>query len=170
MMVFSGNTRILLLPLLSLFLSLLMNKAQSFNMPGELSLPSSRFVMRYPNTQLEGGPTSKGGDTKNDNSMNEVIARRLIVSGNVNGGYIRTCIMNEAGRFRRLVGTMSPPDENSDSAEIYVEGKRGNVEGFIRWCNRGTKNVGLSQTLVVKEDTEETPVGLYDAFYVKVRE
>lgn len=116
MMVFSGNTRILLLPLLSLFLflSLLMNKAQSFNMPGELSLPSSRFVMRYPNTQLEGGPTSKGGDTKNDNSMNEVIARRLIVSGNVNGGYIRTCIMNEVRN-----PLSSPP---SSSTWIYWSG------------------------------------------------
>lgn len=29
----------------------------------------------------------------------------------------------QAGRFRRLIGTMSPPDD-SDEAEIYVEVRR----------------------------------------------
>ena len=50
----------------------------------------------------------------------EIIGRRIIVAGDVNGGYLRTCISNEAGKFRRLLGTMSPPDDG-DEAEIYVE-------------------------------------------------
>jgi len=80
----------------------------------------------------------------------EVIARRIIVTGDVQGGYYRSCVLNEVGwnpihvphcphcerrfcfshilytlflqasRFRRLVGTMSPPDDTSE-AEIYVE-------------------------------------------------
>ena len=108
----------------------------------------------------------------------------------------------KASRFRRLIGTMSPP-EDSDKAEIYVEvrdekkyytcallpfrihissiphvcvldpfwcsqqGKRKNVEGFIRWCSKGSKNVGLSQAFEVVEVTDEIPTGLYDDFYVK---
>ena len=51
---------------------------------------------------------------------NEIVGKRIIVTGDVNGGYLRTCISNEAGRFRRLLGTMSPPDDGGE-AEIYVE-------------------------------------------------
>lgn len=61
---------------------------------------------------------------------------------------------------------MSPPDD-SDTAEIYVEGTRKMVEGFIRWCQKG--NVGLSQMVGVEEVKEEEPTGLYDGFYVKTK-
>ena len=62
---------------------------------------------------------------------------------------------------------MSPPDDSSDSAEIYVEGKRKLVDGFVRWCQRGNKNVGLNQITVVQDIIDEIPVGIYDDFYVK---
>mmetsp|Transcript_4640 Transcript_4640/g.6033 ORF Transcript_4640/g.6033 Transcript_4640/m.6033 type:complete len:156 (-) Transcript_4640:228-695(-) len=101
-------------------------------------------------------------------SVNDIIGRRIIVKGDVNGGYIRTCVQNEASRFRKLIGTMSPP-EDTDTAEIYVEGKRKMVEGFIRWCAKGSKNVGLSQTLEVVEVIDEDATGLYDDFYVKTK-
>lgn len=61
---------------------------------------------------------------------------------------------------------MTPPDE-SDNAEIYVEGKRKSVESFIRWCTRGNKNVGLNQITRVKEVIDEVPEGLFEDFYVK---
>ena len=61
---------------------------------------------------------------------------------------------------------MTPPDD-TDKAEIYVEGKRKMVEGFVRWCQRG--NVGLSQTSTVVELQDEEPTGLYDGFYVKTK-
>lgn len=101
-----------------------------------------------------------------ENLDNELVARRIIVSGDVHGGYYRSCVLNEAGRFRRLVGTMSLPD-GSDTAEIYVEGKRTMVDGFERWCRRG--NVGLSQVTSIKDVIEEEPTGLYEAFYVQTR-
>ena len=41
------------------------------------------------------------------------------------------------------------------------------VEGFIRYCDKGSKKVGLSQKLAVKEVQEEIPTGLYDGFYAK---
>lgn len=102
-----------------------------------------------------------------DNDPNEIIARRIIVEGDVQGGYYRSCVRNEAGRFRRLSGTMTPPDD-SKKAEIYVEGKRKMMEGFLRWCNKA--DVGLSQRISVSEVREEDPTGLYDDFYVKIQE
>lgn len=60
---------------------------------------------------------------------------------------------------------MSPPDDSKE-AEIYVEGKRKMVEGFVRWCRKS--DVGLSQVIQVTEVLDEDPTGLYDDFYVKV--
>jgi acylphosphatase len=62
---------------------------------------------------------------------------------------------------------MTPPDD-TDEAEIYVEGKRKMVEGFVRWCKKS--DVGLSQVVQVKEVLDEEPTGLYDGFYCKVRD
>lgn len=61
---------------------------------------------------------------------------------------------------------MTPPDE-TDEAEIYVEGKRRQVDGFVRWCKKG--DPGLSQVVKVLDVIEEEPTGLYDGFYCKVR-
>lgn len=98
---------------------------------------------------------------------NELITANIKVSGDV-GGYYRVCVLNEAGKFRRLVGTMSNPDDTND-AEIYVEGKRKMVEGFIRWCKR-SNNVGLSQRVKVNEVViGDEPLGLYDEFYCKTK-
>jgi len=62
---------------------------------------------------------------------------------------------------------MSPPDD-TDLAEIYIEGKKKMVDGFVRWCQRG--KIGLSQKMTVENIAEEEPTGLYDDFYVKVKE
>lgn len=99
----------------------------------------------------------------------EVIGKTIKVKGDVNGGYVRTCIKNEASKFRRLIGTMSPPSDD-DTATIYVEGKRKMVDGFVRWCQKGSAKVGLSQKLELVETTDEVPTGLYDGFYVKMEE
>lgn len=56
-----------------------------------------------------------------DSDPQELIARRIVVTGAVSGGYYRSCVKNEGSRFRKLVGTMTPPEENSQRAEIYVE-------------------------------------------------
>lgn len=64
---------------------------------------------------------------------------------------------------------MSPPDDSTDTAEIYVEGKKKLVDGFVRWCQRGTKNVGLNQITTVSEIIDASPVGLYDEFYVQTQ-
>ena len=63
---------------------------------------------------------------------------------------------------------MSNPDD-SDEAEIYVEGKRHHVEGFLRWCKKADKKIGLSQVVSVVKVVEEEPTGFYDSFYCKVK-
>jgi acylphosphatase len=62
---------------------------------------------------------------------------------------------------------MSPPEEGVERAEIYVEGSRKMVDGFIRWCQKG--DVGLSQFTAVAEILEEEPTGMYETFYVKTK-
>ena len=41
------------------------------------------------------------------------------------------------------------------------------VDGFIRWCKKGS--VGLSQVVGVEEVIDEEVTGLYDGFYVKTK-
>lgn len=116
-------------------------------------------------TSINGSDDKNQSYDKNDKS-DEIVARRIIVKGDVQGGYYRSCVLNEAGKFRRLVGTMSPIDASTDEAEIYVEGKLRMVEGFIRWCQRS--NVGLNQIISVKDVYVEEPTGMYDDFYAPV--
>jgi hypothetical protein len=73
-----------------------------------------RISSAYSTTSLYA--TSDGGA-----DQAELIARRIVVVGDVNGGYYRSCVKNEGSRFRNLVGTMTPPDDNDSRAEIYVE-------------------------------------------------
>ena len=53
---------------------------------------------------------------------------------------------------------------------LSVQGKRKMVDGFVRWCAKGTQKIGLSQTLELVEAIDEVPTGLYDGFYVKMPE
>lgn len=62
---------------------------------------------------------------------------------------------------------MTPPEHDPNEAEIYVEGKKKMVDGFVRWCEKA--DVGLNQVTKVKEVLEEEPTGLYDQFYVKTK-
>jgi len=129
---------------------------------------------RYPSSSLSSQQQQQVFDFRvsaesgtGETDPKEIIARRIIVEGDVEGGYYRSCVRNEASRFRSLSGTMTPPDD-SRRAEIYVEGKRNMVESFCRWCKRS--DVGLSVMITVSEVLEEDATGLYDDFYVKMLE
>lgn len=112
-------------------------------------------------------PKAESNDNDDNDDEEDLVAKRIVVKGDVQGGYVRACVLNEAGRFRRLVGTMTDPDPSSDTAEIYIEGKGKLVDGFVRWCQRG--KVGLSQTLTVLDIVDEEPTGLYESFYCKTK-
>lgn len=106
-------------------------------------------------------------DAPAETDDNEFVAKRIIVEGDVHG-YYRSCVRNEASRFRSLVGSMTDPDDTSPRAEIYVEGKRKMVDSFLRWVHRENA-VGLSQVVEVLEVIEEEPTGLYESFFVKTK-
>mmetsp|Transcript_24505 Transcript_24505/g.37120 ORF Transcript_24505/g.37120 Transcript_24505/m.37120 type:complete len:158 (-) Transcript_24505:243-716(-) len=148
------NTITAVFPLLLILLSIASSTfGFTANNPSQknqrLTPPSARYAAA--------SSTEGGGDPS------EVIARKITVCGDVDGGYYRSCVKNEGSRFRKLSGTMSPPDD-SKKAEILVEGRRKMVDGFVRWCERG--NVGLSQRITVESVKVEDPTGLYDDFYV----
>lgn len=104
-----------------------------------------------------------------EGNPDEMIAAKIKVSGDVHGGYYRSCVTNEAGKFRRLVGRMTDPDD-SKTAEIYVEGKRKMVEGFVRWCEKADKKIAMNQKITVDEISyDEEPTGLYEGFYCKTK-
>mmetsp|Transcript_12650 Transcript_12650/g.18452 ORF Transcript_12650/g.18452 Transcript_12650/m.18452 type:complete len:164 (+) Transcript_12650:126-617(+) len=147
---------------LMLLMSLLIPSSVAFSPSTTRSLSSASLRdTTTTSTSIRAAEDSSPEDPK------DVIGKTIQIKGDVNGGYVRTCIRNEASQFRRLIGTMSPPSDD-DTATIYVEGKRKMVDGFVRWCQKGTAKVGLSQTLEVVSATEEVPTGLYDGFYVKM--
>lgn len=124
------------------------------------SVPRARSVTSkaIPLFMAEGDGEAKDPD--------ELITASIKVKGDV-GGYYRACVLNEAGKFRRLTGTMTPMDDTNE-AEIYVEGKRKKVEGFVRWVKRG--KIGLSQKTEVTDVTiSDEPLGIYDDFYCKTQ-
>eukprot|EP00588_Corethron_pennatum_P017021 CAMPEP_0194307522 /NCGR_PEP_ID=MMETSP0171-20130528/4428_1 /TAXON_ID=218684 /ORGANISM="Corethron pennatum, Strain L29A3" /LENGTH=156 /DNA_ID=CAMNT_0039059645 /DNA_START=110 /DNA_END=580 /DNA_ORIENTATION=+ len=95
----------------------------------------------------------------------DFVSLRMVVGGDL-GGYSRSCIRNEAGRFRGLDGNMSDTDAETGTAEINVEGKKVKVEGFKRWMERG--DVGLNQRFAVTEAAYGPATGLFDGFYMNV--
>jgi hypothetical protein len=51
-----------------------------------------------------------------------------------------------------------------------LKGRRKLVEGFVRWCHRSDKKVGLNQKIdVINVAYDEEPTGLYDAFYCRIK-
>ena len=99
-------------------LLLLLGLAEAFSAcPAQCRAAPSARGARLAGPRFMAGGDADAGDAEDPN---EIIGRRITVQGDVNGGYVRTCINNEAGNFRRLLGTMSVPDE-TDEAEIYVE-------------------------------------------------
>eukprot|EP00591_Stephanopyxis_turris_P009904 CAMPEP_0195518774 /NCGR_PEP_ID=MMETSP0794_2-20130614/13646_1 /TAXON_ID=515487 /ORGANISM="Stephanopyxis turris, Strain CCMP 815" /LENGTH=64 /DNA_ID=CAMNT_0040647797 /DNA_START=476 /DNA_END=673 /DNA_ORIENTATION=+ len=64
---------------------------------------------------------------------------------------------------------MTPPDD-SDSAEIYVEGKRKVVNGFVNWCRKADKKIGLNQVIKVTDvNLDLEPTGQYESFELKTK-
>mmetsp|Transcript_27209 Transcript_27209/g.42733 ORF Transcript_27209/g.42733 Transcript_27209/m.42733 type:complete len:159 (-) Transcript_27209:264-740(-) len=150
------NTITAVFPMLLLLLSIA-SSAWGF------TAPQNHRLVTPPSTSTTTRHAASSTAAKEGGDPSEIIARKITVCGDVDGGYYRACVKNEGSRFRKLIGTMTPPDD-SKKAEILVEGRRKMVDGFVRWCQRG--NVGLSQAITVESIVEEEPTGLYDDFYV----
>ena len=105
---------------------------------------SPAFVTRYYSKTLRESSHS----TILRAAADDKVSCKITVSGEVQGGYYRASIKNEAVNFRSLTGTLQEL-ETGDTV-ITAEGPKKALEGFIRWCG---KSPGLTQTVEVK-DTE----------------
>eukprot|EP00816_Leptocylindrus_hargravesii_P000998 CAMPEP_0196809872 /NCGR_PEP_ID=MMETSP1362-20130617/9750_1 /TAXON_ID=163516 /ORGANISM="Leptocylindrus danicus, Strain CCMP1856" /LENGTH=155 /DNA_ID=CAMNT_0042184691 /DNA_START=42 /DNA_END=509 /DNA_ORIENTATION=+ len=146
---------------------LLLGAAQAFS--SAKTSPRAALVRLSETTDAAAADSSSPITPTAATSPNDIVACRIQIQGAAQGGYFRAHVKNEAGRFRKLIGTMSPPSEDPKApAEIYVEGKRRSVEGFVRWCKKG--DVGLNQrAIVLNVSYDELPTGMYDDFYVKTK-
>ncbi len=69
-------------------------------------LPSSATTATYSIVTLQGEPTNNVDNDSSNNDANEIIARRIIVVGDVDGGYYRSCVKNEVS-FCAFCGKIS---------------------------------------------------------------
>jgi len=91
----------------------------------------------------------------------EVTQAKIIVKGQVQGGFYRAMAKKEAYFHRRLLGAIRElPD---GSVEIVVEGPKYKIESFIGWCKRGP---GLTQ-MIKKVDVEwNEATGVFEGFEI----
>eukprot|EP00984_Skeletonema_dohrnii_P030012 scaffold21084_cov78-Skeletonema_dohrnii-CCMP3373.AAC.1 len=149
------NTITAVFPLLLILLSIASSTfGFTANNPSQknqrLTPPSARYAAA--------SSTEGGGDPS------EVIARKITVCGDVDGGYYRSCVKNEIEVDIILTTRFSFKSSWHNKHREVDSGRRKMVDGFVRWCERG--NVGLSQRITVESVKVEDPTGLYDDFYV----
>jgi acylphosphatase len=62
--------------------------------------------MRAVTTTIAAAAHPEEDHTNNDNGTQEIIARRIIVKGDVQGGYYRSCVLNEVNK-KPIIGWFS---------------------------------------------------------------
>jgi acylphosphatase len=82
-----------------------------------------------------------------------VIARRIVVSGRVQGVFFRDS-MRQAAQTRGVAGWVRNTDEGT--VEAHLEGDEDAVESVVRWANDGPRRADVAN--VSSEDAE--PEGL----------
>ena len=87
------------------------------------------------------------------------VAKRVIVSGRVQGVFYRACAQQEAARLG-VVGWVR--NLRDGRVEAFVEGEVAAVEGMLRWFPKGSPHSRV--TAVDVEDV--APEGRFDAFFV----
>jgi acylphosphatase len=91
--------------------------------------------------------------------MTATVARRVVVSGHVQGVFFRDRTRREA--HRRGVGGWVRNCADG-TVEAYFEGDRAAVEELVRWCRRGPHHATVYEVRV--EDAE--PAGV-DGFTIR---
>jgi acylphosphatase len=82
----------------------------------------------------------------------DVVRRRVLVSGRVQGVFFRDSCRSEAVA-RDVRGWISNRDDGA--VEAVFEGRRADVEAVIDWCGSGPARA----TVIAVEATEEKPRG-----------
>lgn len=66
---------------------------------------------------------------------------RITIAGHTSGKYYVAQARNEATNFRKLTGKLS---DSPGRCEMIVEGKKKQIEGFLRWCRKGAGLGGVA--------------------------
>jgi acylphosphatase len=91
--------------------------------------------------------------------MTDTVARRVVVSGHVQGVFFRDQTRRQA---HRLGVTGWVRNRADGTVEAHVEGDAGAVDELVRWCRQGPRHADVNEVRV--EDAE--PAGL-DRFTVR---
>ncbi|MGH2840640.1 MAG: acylphosphatase [Solirubrobacteraceae bacterium] len=87
--------------------------------------------------------------------MSEVVARRVVVHGRVQGVFFRDSTRREARR-RGLAGWVR--NRADGTVEAHFEGASEDVEAMVRWCNSGPRHADVVD-VSVRDVERERPAG-----------
>uniref|UniRef100_A0A7S2XVC5 Acylphosphatase-like domain-containing protein n=1 Tax=Fibrocapsa japonica TaxID=94617 RepID=A0A7S2XVC5_9STRA len=91
----------------------------------------------------------------------DIMQAKILLKGQVQGGYFRAQCKNEAFRFRGLLGALRElPD---GSTKVVVEGPEQKILSFLKWCKRGP---GLTQIVDDVQVEWLDSTGIFDTFEV----
>jgi acylphosphatase len=83
----------------------------------------------------------------------DVVRRRAVVSGEVQGVFFRDGTRREAARHGLAGSARNQPD---GTVEVVVEGPSSDVAALVAWLHRGTPQSRVDDVVV----TDEEPLGL----------
>jgi acylphosphatase len=83
--------------------------------------------------------------------MGDVVRRRLLISGRVQGVYLRDSVRREA----TLVGVRGSARNLADGrVEVVLEGEATAVDSVVEWCRKGPSRARVDAVEIVSEPPE----------------
>ena len=83
--------------------------------------------------------------------MSEVICRRALISGRVQGVYFRDGVRREAMAAGLSGSARNLPDGR---VEVVLEGEAGAVDRVIEWCRTGTPGAAVINVEIASDSVE----------------
>jgi acylphosphatase len=83
--------------------------------------------------------------------MGDVVRRRLLISGRVQGVYFRDSLRREA----TLAGVLGSAHNLADArVEVVLEGEATSVDSLVEWCHKGPPLARVDAVEIVSEPPE----------------
>lgn len=83
--------------------------------------------------------------------MRELVARRVVASGHVQGVFFRDRTRREASRRGVTGWVRNRPD---GTVEAHLEGAPGAVDELVRWCREGPRHATVYELRVSEAEPE----------------
>lgn len=81
----------------------------------------------------------------------EVVARRILASGHVQGVFFRDCMRREAARLGVRGWVRNCPD---GTVEAHAEGPAAAIDALVRWCREGPRHADVRDLRVGEAEPE----------------